>query len=68
MKEHKAYDIRKRLAIIYAIIAWHGAGYVIWQLAKGNKSWPQTAGISDPQDDLNRPGTNHFKLFFRSPT
>jgi len=56
MAEKKAWDMKTKLSIFYAIIAWNSVGFVVYQMYKGNKHWPVTHGIRDPAEDAARPG------------
>jgi len=53
--EEKAWDIKQKLAILYAVIAWNCGGYVMYQIATGNKNWPITHGIRSKDEDMVRP-------------
>jgi len=55
MGEEKAWDVKQKLSIAYAIIAWNVGGYVIYQIATGNKNWPITHGIRSKDEDMVRP-------------
>lgn len=62
MQEHKAYDMKQRLSILYMIIAWNAGGYCLYQIFSGNKSWPKTVGIRTDEEDMVRPGMQKLNM------
>jgi len=56
LPEEKAWSLKKKLSVLYLVLAWHGAGIVLYMIFTGRKSWPESLGITNPNDDLIRPG------------
>lgn len=56
MAERSAMSIRQKISIAYMLIAWNAFGYVVYQMATGNKHWPVTHGVMTEEECMERPG------------
>lgn len=57
------FDYRNdRLSILYAILAWNAAGFVMYQCYHGRADWPKALGLKTEQEEATPPAVYYSEI------